>query len=183
VNPENISESKNLSVGLSLNHIDELSPEVIRATRRLINRGINIRGQIALLKGVNDSAHDIQRLIEGFLSVGIIPYYLLHCMPVTGTKHFRTSVQKGLDILESLASHSGVTAPLYVYVTPVGKIRISPGHKLDYKMINGERFIRKTTPYKAEDFFKFANKTELPLLHEISEEGYLVSHYLDGNDD
>jgi lysine 2,3-aminomutase len=183
VDLQNPRNSKNLSVGLSLNHPDELSPEVVAAAQKLIRRGITIRGQMVLMKGINDDAHTIRDLIELFLCNGIVPYYLFHCMPVTGAKHFRTSVQKGIDILREISPLSGSIAPHYVYVTPLGKHRVGPGNQLDYVEIDGHRYIRATTPYKAEDFLKYSDSTELPPLHEVDENGYVISYYLDGDDD
>ena len=41
--------------------------------------------------------------------------YLFHCDPVVGTGHFRTSVWKGLEIIEGLRGHvSGLGVPTYV---------------------------------------------------------------------
>ncbi|MGZ4122169.1 MAG: KamA family radical SAM protein [Tumebacillaceae bacterium] len=179
---ENPRNSKNISVGLSINHADELTPEVVRAAQRLISRGITIRGQMVLMKGINDNAKAIHELISTFLAVGIVPYYLFHCMPVVGAKHFRTSVQKGIDILNELAPYSGSTAPHYVYVTPIGKHRVGPGHKLDYVEIEGHKYIKATTPYKLADFLEFSDNLELPPMHEVNEDGYVVSYYLDGDD-
>lgn len=176
-------QSKNISVGVSLNHIDELTPEVIRAYQRLIQEGVAVRGQVVLLKGINDNVKALHDLVEAFLATGIIPYYLFHCMPVVGAKHFRTSVQKGLDLLQELAPYSGTTAFHYVYVTPIGKHRISPGHQLNYVEIDGERYIRAVTPYKAANFLHFSDNESLPPLHEVNEDGYIISHYLDGSDE
>ncbi|SMO78227.1 KamA family radical SAM protein [Melghirimyces algeriensis] len=175
--------SKNISIGLSINHVDELTPQVVQAYQRFIRRGVSVRGQVVLLKGVNDNAQAIRELAEAFLSTGIVPYYLFHCMPVVGAKHFRTSVQKGIQIIQDLAAYSGTTAFQYVYVTPVGKHRIGPNHPLDYVEIDGERFIRATTPYKAADYLKFSDSEKLPPLHDVDENGYIVSHYLDGHDE
>jgi KamA family protein len=174
--------SKNLSVGLSINHPDELSPEVVGAAQKLIKRGITVRGQMVLMKGINDNTKTMRELLELFSCIGIVPYYLFHCMPVVGAKHFRTSVQKGIDILQELAPLTGSIAPHYVYVTPAGKHRVGPGHQLDYVMIDGHRYIRATTPYKAADFLEFSDNTQLPPLHEVNEDGYIVSYYLDGDD-
>jgi lysine 2,3-aminomutase len=175
--------SKNISIGLSINHVDELTEEVVRAYQRLIKEGVTVWGQVVLLKGINDSVRSIRDLVEAFLATGMIPYYLFHCMPVVGAKHFRTSVQKGLDILRELSPYSGTTAFQYVYVTPIGKHRVAPGHQLEYVEIDGQRYIRSVTPYKAADFLEFSDSDRLPPLHEVSEDGYIISHYLDGHDD
>ncbi|PWK07947.1 KamA family radical SAM protein [Tumebacillus permanentifrigoris] len=178
----NPRQSKNISIGLSINHGDELTSEVVRASQKMIRRGLAIRGQMVLMKGINDEAKTIRELIELFNCVGIVPYYLFHCMPVIGAKHFRTSVQKGVDILRELSPLSGSLAPHYVYVTQVGKHRVGPNHPFTYVDIDGQSYIKATTPYKAADFMAYSDSEALPPLHEIDENGYIVSYYLDGHD-
>ncbi len=128
---------RSLSIGVSLNHPDELAPEVAEALQRLMRAGIAIRGQVVLLKGINDDVATLRELLERFVLLGIVPYYLFHCMDVVGTYHLRTSIQKGLDLTAALAARSGVYALTYVCVTPVGKVRLGPGTPLDYNDIEG----------------------------------------------
>lgn len=174
---------RSLSVGVSLNHPDELTSEVVAALQRIMRAGISIRGQIVLLKGVNDDAATLMTLLNRFVMLSIVPYYLFHCMDVLGTYHLRTSVQKGADLLAALAARSGVYAPTYVYVSPVGKHRVGAGAKLDYRVIDGKRYVRAVSPYRADDFLAFSGRERLPPLHERGPEGFIVSHYLDGNDE
>ncbi len=126
VDPFDLGRSQAVSIGLSINHPDELAPEVVAAVRKFTSRGVTVRGQIVLLKGSNDDTGTMRKLIDRFLLASIVPYYLFHCMDVVGTYHLRTSVQKGLDILAAMAEFSGVSSPTYVYVTPVGKHRVAP---------------------------------------------------------
>ena len=182
VDAEHPLRSRNVTVGVSLNHPDELQPEVITALTKFTRRGVAVRGQTALLKGINDDAQVLRRLIDIFLAIGLTPYYLFHCMDVVGTYHMRTSVQRGLDLLAELAEFSGTYAMPYVYVTPVGKHRVAPGVRLEYEDIGGKRYIRTRSPYRAERFFEFSGKTVLPPLHDVDAGGYIVSRYLDGDD-
>jgi KamA family protein len=172
-----------LSLGVSFNHQDELTPDVVGALQRIVRAGIGVRGQIVLLKGINDDAATMRALLDRFVRLSVVPYYLFHCMDVVGTYHLRTSVEKGLHILRELAALSGVYAPTYVYVTPVGKHRVAPGSRLDYRTIEGRRFIRAVSPYRADDFLAFSGQATLPRLHERGLDGFIVSHYLDGNDE
>ena len=41
--------------------------------------------------------------MRALLRIKVRPYYLFHCDPVIGAGHFRTSVWKGLEIMEGLA--------------------------------------------------------------------------------
>jgi len=49
------------------------------------------------------------------------PYYLYQCDPISGSGHFRTSVQKGISIIQGLRGHtSGYAVPNYVIDAPGG---------------------------------------------------------------
>lgn len=182
LDPDRPRNSTSVRIALSINHPDELTPAVLRAVRRLTGRGVAVHGQVTLLREVNDDADTMTTLFDLFETVGISLYYLLHCMPVVGAMHFRTSVQRGLDILADMAHLTGAFSPTYIYVTPVGKHRVSPGHALDYVTVEGNRYIRALSPYRAADFFACTGKTELPPLHEVGRGGRIVSHYLDTDD-
>lgn len=182
VDPADPRLGTSLAVALSINHPDELSPAVVRAVRRLVDRGVLVRGQVTLLREVNDDVPTMVELFDVFECVGLAPYYLFHCMPVVGAVHFRTSVQRGLDILAAMAHLTGAFAPTYVYVTPTGKHRVAPGQALDYVEIDGRRYIRAVSPYRVDDFLAATGKSELPPLHEASPDGFIVSHYLDADD-
>ena len=70
-------------------------------------------------------------LMRGLLRIKVRPYYLFHCDPVIGAGHFRTSVWKGLEIMEGLRGHmSGLGIPTYVVDSPHGggKIPLMPNY-------------------------------------------------------
>jgi lysine 2,3-aminomutase len=56
------------------------------------------------------------------------------------------------------------------------------GYPLDYVYLEGRRYIRATTPYLAKDFRDNTGMSRLPAMHEVNEAGFLISHYLDGED-
>jgi lysine 2,3-aminomutase len=61
------------------------------------------------------------------------PYYLYQCDPIRGTSHLRTSVAKGIEIIEGLRGHtSGYAIPQYVIDAPGGggKVPINPSYVL-----------------------------------------------------
>jgi lysine 2,3-aminomutase len=84
-----------------------------------------------LLKGVNDDLATMRKLIRAMLRVKIRPYLIFHCDPVIGAGHFRTSVWKGMEIMEGLRGHiSGLGIPTYVVDAPHGggKIPLMPNY-------------------------------------------------------
>ncbi len=113
------------------NHPREITPAAARACRNLVTAGMPVSNHAVLLKGVNDSVDTMRRLVRGLLRIKVRPYYLFHCDPVTGAGHFRTSVWKGLEIIEGLRGHvSGLAVPTYVVdgLHGAGKVPLMPNY-------------------------------------------------------
>ena len=178
-NPE---KSKYLAINVHFNHPDELAPEVISACYKLTSRGITLRNQAVLLKGINDNTQTIKKLFSLLLRNNMIPYYFNHCMPVEGSDHLRTSVQKGLDIYKYLCTESSTIIPNYVYAPSGGKVHVGPDSEFEYISQNGSRFIKIKMLYRADEFRRITRK-ELPPLHNETEDGFIEGLYLDGKDD
>ena len=110
-------------------HPDECTPEAAQACARLADAGIPLGSQTVLLKGVNDDADTMRQLMHKLLLMRVRPYYLYQCDPISGSSHFRTSVAKGLEIIEALRGHTtGYAVPTYVIDAPGGggKIPLQP---------------------------------------------------------
>lgn len=113
------------------NHPREVTPEAAFVCRRLLRAGCQLNNHTVLLKGVNDSVAVMRELCRSLLRIKVRPYYLFHCDPVTGASHFRTSVWKGLELIEGLRGHiSGLGVPTYVVDAPRGggKIPLMPNY-------------------------------------------------------
>ena len=113
------------------NHPDELTPESKTAIDKLLNAGIPVGNQSVLLKGINDCVHIMRRLLKGLIALRIRPYYIYQCDLSLGIEHFRTSIAKGMEIMEGLRGHiSGFAVPTYVIDAPGGggKIPVMPNY-------------------------------------------------------
>ena len=113
------------------NHVREITRESALACRLLSEAGIPVSNQTTLLKGVNDSVETMAALVRGLLRIKVRPYYMFHCDPVRGAGHFRTSLWKGLEIIEGLRGHiSGVGVPTYAVdgLHGAGKVPIMPNY-------------------------------------------------------
>ncbi len=120
-----------LWMSLHFTHPAELTPEVTEATARLADAGIPLGSQTVLLKGINDEVETLRTLYHGLLMRRVKPYYLYQCDPITGSAHFRTSVEKGLEIIRGLRGHTtGYAVPTYVIDAPGGggKIPLLPDY-------------------------------------------------------
>jgi lysine 2,3-aminomutase len=64
------------------------------------------------------------------------PYYLYQCDSISGSGHFRTTVENGMEIIRGLRGHtSGYAVPNYVIDAPKGggKIPVMPDYVVGYE--------------------------------------------------
>lgn len=118
-----------LYMNVHFNHPDEMTPLAMEALGRLADAGIPLGNQTVLLKGVNDNPQVMRRLMQKLLMARVRPYYIYQADMVFGTEHFRTTVQKGLEIIRALRGWtSGLAVPHYVIDAPGGggKIPLLP---------------------------------------------------------
>jgi L-lysine 2,3-aminomutase len=89
--------------------------------------GVTINNQAVLLKGINDSVAAIENLMNGLLKIGINPYYLYQCMPVSRVRHhFQVPLQKGIDIVDEAKERLDGYAKCFKFIMghDIGKIEI-----------------------------------------------------------
>jgi lysine 2,3-aminomutase len=131
-----------LWMSLHFTHPHELTDEVTESTARLADAGIPLGSQTVLMKGINDDIAVMTPLMQGLLKRRVRPYYLYQCDPIRGSAHFRTTVQKGLEIIEGLRGHTtGYATPIFAVDAPGGggKIQLAPdfivGRDGDYLLL------------------------------------------------
>ncbi len=117
---------------------------------RLADAGCVLSNQMVLLKGINDRADVVRELNHWLLRHRCRPYYIFQADAVQGTSHFRTPVETGVQIVESLRGWtSGLAVPHYVVDLPHGGGKVSlqadflqgrDGRMLDFRNYRGERF-------------------------------------------
>lgn len=123
-----------LYLSLHFTHPDEMTIETQESCNRLADAGIPLGSQTVLLQGINDGEGVYKQLTHELLKVRVRPYYLYQCDPIPGSAHFRTPVQKGLDIIRELRGFSsGYGVPHYVIDAPKGggKIPLLPNYFVD----------------------------------------------------
>jgi lysine 2,3-aminomutase len=122
-----------LWINLHFNHPRELTPEAAAACAKLADAGIPLGNQSVLLKGVNDCPYIFRDLNQKLLKMRVRPYYIYQCDLSRGIEHFRTSIGKGIEIIEYLRGHtSGLAVPTFVVDAPGGggKIPVMPNYVL-----------------------------------------------------
>jgi lysine 2,3-aminomutase len=118
-----------LWINIHVNHPKEITPELSAALAKLADAGVPLGNQSVLLAGINDSVNIQRELVHKLVRNRVRPYYLYQCDLVKGAGHFRTTVAKGIEIIEGLRGHtSGYAVPTYVVDAPGGggKIPVQP---------------------------------------------------------
>lgn len=145
-----------LWMSLHFTHPAELTREAAEACSRLADAGLPLGSQTVLLRGVNDDADTMRRLMTGLMRMRVRPYYLYQCDPILGSAHFRTPVSKGLEMIQALRGHvSGYAVPQFVIDAPGGggKIPLLPeyveeksGDDLVLRNYQGRRYVYPDMP-------------------------------------
>jgi lysine 2,3-aminomutase len=118
-------------MNIHVNHPNEITAELAAACDRLTRAGVPLGNQSVLLAGVNDSVAIQRELVHKLVMMRVRPYYLYQCDLVEGAGHFRTTVNKGIEIIEGLRGHtSGFAVPQYIIDAPGGggKIPVMPNY-------------------------------------------------------
>ena len=121
------AQRKALYLVTQFNHPREITPQAVKAIRAMIERGVQVRNQTVLLRGVNDSGETLGQLLSGLTRVGVVPYYVFQCRPVTGVKErFQVPIQEGIRIVDAAkARQNGFGKAIrYAMSHPKGKIEI-----------------------------------------------------------
>ena len=128
-------------INTHFNHPWEITEESSRACGMLVDAGCPVNNQAVLMKGVNDDPDVMKELFHKLLKMRVRPYYLFMADETKGAGHFRTTLEKGLEILDKLRGHtSGLAIPHFVIDVPGGggKIPMLPKyivHQDDEKII------------------------------------------------
>ncbi|MBS7654727.1 KamA family radical SAM protein [Candidatus Bathyarchaeota archaeon] len=156
-----LKEYHPLYVNVHFEHPLEITEESERACGLLADAGIPLGNQSVLLKGVNDDPEVMKNLVHKLLRIRVRPYYLFQMDLVKGTYHFRTRVETGIKIIESLVGWtSGLAVPRFVIDAPGGggKIPLQPDYILsidDEKVVlrnyEGKVFVYPQTPVEKEN--------------------------------
>ena len=119
-----------LWINTQCNHPKEITEETARALFDLLTCGVNVGNQAVLLKGINDDPETFRLLHQKLLKVRIRPYYVFYCEPAPGIDHFRTTVEKGAELIrDAIRGHTtGLAQPMYVIATNIGKIPLMPDY-------------------------------------------------------
>ena len=123
-------------MSIHFNHPKEITKRVKIACDMIADNGIPMGSQTVLLKGINDNPTIMKKLMHELLKIRVRPYYIYQCDPIIGSKHFRTPVSVGINIMEHLRGHTtGYAVPTYVIDGPGGggKVPVAPSYIISHE--------------------------------------------------
>ncbi|MDD3219435.1 MAG: KamA family radical SAM protein [Lachnospiraceae bacterium] len=121
------NKRKQIYIVTHFNHPKEITPQSTAAVAALLKIGIPVRNQTVLLKGVNDASLILGTLLKELTAIGVLPYYVFQCRPVTGVKNqFQVPLEKGYAIVEAAKNMQNGIGKNFRYVLSheTGKIEI-----------------------------------------------------------
>lgn len=103
------------------NHPRELTAITRRGLNRLFERGVIVRNQAVLQRGVNDTIATMQLLVKRLGYCNVHPYYVYVHDLVKGVEDLRTTVQTAVDLEKCVrGSTAGFHTPTFVCDAPGG---------------------------------------------------------------
>ncbi|MDP2303679.1 MAG: KamA family radical SAM protein [Ignavibacteria bacterium] len=156
-------------INTHFNHPWEITPESSKACQMLADAGCPVGNQMVLMKDVNDDPVIVKELMQKLLKNRVRPYYMYMADETKGANHFRTSIAKGLEIIDKLRGWtSGLAIPHFVIDAPGGggKIPILPNYVLHYddEKIVLRNYKHHVYTYKNGDTLKKAKEKKLSLV-------------------
>jgi lysine 2,3-aminomutase len=112
---------KDVMLHTHFNSPNEITWITEKAMRLLFERGIMVRNQSVLIRGVNDDKHTMQLLVKRLGYLNVHPYYVYMHDMVKGVEDLRTTIQTAVDIEKFVrGSTAGFNTPLFLCDAPGG---------------------------------------------------------------
>lgn len=103
------------------NSVNEITDITKEAMLLLFKRGVTVRNQSVLIRGVNDSPEKMIHLVRKLSYMNVQPYYVYQHDMVKGTEEMRTSVAETVEIERAVRGvTAGFNTPLFVTDAPGG---------------------------------------------------------------
>ncbi len=112
---------KDVVVHTHFNHAKEITAITRDAMDRLVERGIHVRSQTVLQRGVNDDGAEMQLLVRRLGFVNVHPYYVYTHDMVPGVEDLRTPLHAAQELEKFVrGSTAGFNTPHFVVDAPGG---------------------------------------------------------------
>jgi KamA family protein len=144
------NRKKSLYLPTHFNHEKEITEVAKEAALRVRETGVTINNQAVFLKGVNDSVDAIENLMNGLIRIGINPYYLYQCMPVSRVRHhFQVPLKRGIDIVDEAKERLDGYAKRFKFIMGHDKGKIEIIGRVNDKLVLKHIHSRPEFPHDA----------------------------------
>jgi lysine 2,3-aminomutase len=115
------SKGKEVVLHTHFNSANEITSITYKAMDLLFKKGVTVRNQSVLIKGVNDTPEKMVHLVRKLSYMNVQPYYVYQHDMVKGTEEMRTSVAQTEEIEKIVRGvTAGFNTPLFVTDAPGG---------------------------------------------------------------
>lgn len=115
------SMGKDVVLHTHFNSPNEVTWITEKAMRLLFERGVFVRNQSVLIRGVNDDKETMRLLVKRLGYLNVHPYYVYMHDMVQGVEDLRTTIQTAVDIEKFVrGSTAGYNTPLFLCDAPGG---------------------------------------------------------------
>ena len=113
--------NKEVCLHTHFNSVNEITGITKRAMDKLFQRGIKVRNQSVLIRGVNDTPEKMINLVKKLSYMNVQPYYVYQHDMVKGVEELRTSLKTTLEIEKQVRGRTaGFNTPTFVVDAPGG---------------------------------------------------------------
>jgi lysine 2,3-aminomutase len=113
--------AKEVVIHTHFNTVNEITEHSKRGMDRLMQRGITIRNQSVLQRGVNDTVETMTALVKGLSYINVQPYYVYMHDLVQGVEDLRTTLATGIHLEKHVrGTTAGFNTPTFVCDAPGG---------------------------------------------------------------
>lgn len=113
--------SKEVVIHTHFNSPNEITAITKDAMSYLFQKGVTVRNQSVLIRGVNDNVDDMTHLVRKLSYMNVQPYYVYQHDMVKGVEILRTRVADSVELeLAVRGTTAGFNTPLFVTDTPGG---------------------------------------------------------------
>jgi lysine 2,3-aminomutase len=135
------------------NHPNEITGITEDAMNKLFERGLTVRNQSVLQRGVNDAFDTMKLLVKRLGHINVHPYYVYQHDLVKGVEDLRTPLQVALDVEKHVrGATAGFNTPTFVVDAPGGGGK-RDAHSYEYYDRNTGVSVYTAPSVKPDKFF------------------------------
>jgi KamA family protein len=111
-------KKKHISIIAQISHPAEFSYTMVQAIEKIQQTGGSIRSQPVLARGINDRVETLTTLFQKTFDNKIVPYYLVHFMPVRGVEQYALPIDQAYKIAAKVNEELSGLEKKSIFIAP-----------------------------------------------------------------